>query len=55
MKSYIPFDIRSIGFEMTGSVMTGSDTKMPIKVRNVIVEDYSQGFPDEGFKDVSFN
>ncbi len=48
----------SIRVETTGSILTGSLTKVPIQIGTVAVEDFKAGFEDAGgndFKEISFD
>ena len=61
-KNYVGLVMTPAGLELSGTVLTGSLTKVKIDIDNVSVEDYKSGFGTEtdiaagrDFKEISFD
>lgn len=56
---YQRMDFSPVSVDLSGTILTGSLTSVPIKINEVTVEDFENGFdatayPD-GFKDITFD
>lgn len=56
-KTYTKLSISPVAVEMDSTILTGSVTTMKIKVQNVTVDEYDNGFATEtnGFKEIGFD
>lgn len=59
-RDYVSLTMTSLHVEMTGRLLTGSITAVPIQIGSVTVKDFEAGFDEGGaahndFKDISFD
>lgn len=57
-RTYERMEVTPIQLETSGTLLAASKTATPIKVQNVTVEDFDQGFgttASDDFKEVSFD
>ncbi len=52
-KPYKRMALALLDISLEGQILTGSYTKSPIKLNEVTVDDFDNGFGDEPFKDIS--
>lgn len=55
-KRYEKPSLSPLSMAQTESILEGSDTNKPMKVQNVTVEDYHDGFETQGgFQEITFD
>lgn len=55
-RKYTKMEMTQVGIELSGILMKGSLTSVPIKVNEVSVEDFKDGFAsDGGFQELNFD
>lgn len=54
-RRYCRLNFTPIVFDVEGPMLTGSYTNQAIKVDNVTVDEYDNGFGTDPFKDITFD
>lgn len=54
-RHYTHISLTELKLEQESPILAGSLTAVPVKVKNVRVHDYDNGFGDNPFADVSFD